>query len=87
MSEVELTTISMKGQVVIPQDIRKELEIKPGTKFAVYGKKDMVILKKVKIPSVEDFEKLVDYGIKFAKAKGIKSEEDVERMIHEARGV
>ncbi|MEK6984197.1 MAG: AbrB/MazE/SpoVT family DNA-binding domain-containing protein [Nanoarchaeota archaeon] len=87
MGEIEITTTSVKGQIVIPQDIRDDLDIKPGTKFAVYGKKDMVILKKIKTPTLEDFEKLVDFGVKFAKEKGIKSEKDVERMIHEARGV
>lgn len=87
MNEVEITQSSIKGQVVIPQGIRKELNITPGTKFAAYGKKDMVILKKIKTPTAEDFEKLVDFGTKFAKEKGIKSEKDVERMIHEARGV
>ncbi len=87
MNEVEMTTISIKGQVVIPQEIRNELDIKPGTKFAVYGKNDLVILKKVKTPTIEDFERLVDFGIKFAKKKGIKSEQQVVDMIHEARGV
>ena len=87
MEEIEITKTSMKGQVVIPEGIRKKLHIKPGTKFAAYGKKDIVILKKIKTPTVEDFEKLVDFGIKFAREKGIKSEKDVERMIHEARGV
>ncbi len=87
MGEVEITTTSMKGQVVIPQSIREELHIEPGTKFAAYGKNDMVILKKIKTPSTEDFEKLVDFGTKFAKQRGVKSEKDVERMIHEARRV
>lgn len=87
MSEVEITTTSIKGQVVIPQSIREELGIEPGTKFAAYGKKDIVILKKIKTPTLEDFEKLVDFGIKFAKERGIKSEKDVERIIHEVGGV
>ena len=71
----------MKGQVVIPQSIREMLDIKPGTTFAAYGKRDMVILKKIKTPTLEDFEKLVDFGVKFAKKKGIKSEEDIVRML------
>ncbi len=77
----------MKGQVVIPQSIREKLDIKSGTAFAAFGTKDMVILKKIKTPSIEDFEKLVDFGVKFAEEKGIKSEKDVVRMIHGARGV
>ena len=81
MTQVEITKASIKGQVVIPQSIREMLDIKPGTTFAAYGKNDMVILKKIKTPTLEDFEKLVDFGVKFAKKKGIKSEEDVVRML------
>ena len=43
--EPEVTTISEKGQVVIPQSIRKQLKIKPKNKFLVYGKDDTIILK------------------------------------------
>ena len=67
MSEIEITQASIKGQVVIPLSIREELNISPGTKFAAYGRKDMVILKKIKTPTIEDFERLVDFGVKFAK--------------------
>ena len=86
MEEVEITRTSMKGQVVIPEGIRKRLRIIPGTKFAAYGKNDIVILRKIKTPTAEDFEKLVDFGVKFAKERGIKSDKDVERMVHESRG-
>lgn len=85
MSEVEITTASVKGQVVIPQSIRDELDIVPGTRFAAFGRKDMIILKKIKTPTIEDFEKLVDFGVRFARERGIKSEKDVERMVHESR--
>ena len=87
MSQVQITTVSMKGQVVIPPDIPKKLSITEGTKLAVFGKKDMVILKKIKTPSSDDFERIVNFGVKFARERGITSEKDVERMIHEARGV
>jgi AbrB family looped-hinge helix DNA binding protein len=80
MSEVEITSASAKGQVVIPQKIREELGIVPGTKFAAYGKKDIVILKKLETPGVKDFERLVNFGIEFARRKGIRSEKDVERI-------
>ncbi|MFH1511502.1 MAG: AbrB/MazE/SpoVT family DNA-binding domain-containing protein [Candidatus Woesearchaeota archaeon] len=80
MSEVEITSASVKGQVVIPQKIREELGIVSGTKFAVYGKNDTVVLKKLRTPSAEEFEKLVNFGVKFAKEKGIKNEKDVERL-------
>lgn len=70
--KVELTTMSPKGQVVIPQSIREKLKIKAGEKFAVYGKDDTLMFKKIEMPTVEEFEKLVDWGVDFAKKKGIK---------------
>ena len=36
---------------------------------------------------LEEFERLTKWGSRHAKKMGIKSEEDVVRMIHEARGV
>ncbi|MEW6603055.1 MAG: AbrB/MazE/SpoVT family DNA-binding domain-containing protein [Thermoproteota archaeon] len=51
--ETEITTMSEKGQVVIPQKIRKSLKIKPRTKFAVYAKNDMIIMKAFEVPSLE----------------------------------
>ncbi len=51
--EPQVTTISEKGQIVIPQSIRKELGIKPKTKFLVYGKGDTVIMKKLELPDMK----------------------------------
>ena len=76
MSQVEMTTTSPKGQVVIPQEIREKMKIKEGTKFAVYGSGDTIIFKKMELPSVKEFEKIVDFGVKFAKKKRI-TEKDV----------
>lgn len=76
--EVQMTTASAKGQVVIPQEIREELGIGSGTKFAVYGKGDTIIFKRVEMPTVKDFEKLAAFGRKFAKKKGIKEKDVLE---------
>jgi AbrB family looped-hinge helix DNA binding protein len=43
----ELTRVSSKGQIVIPTDIRRKLNIKEGSVFAVTSKKDMIALKKL----------------------------------------
>ena len=62
--EPEVTTISEKGQVVIPQSIRKELRIKPKNKFLVYGRGNTIILKKLELPDLkkewENIFKLMD---------------------------
>ncbi len=76
MKEVQITTTSQKGQVVIPQEIRQQMKIESGTKFAVYGRGDTIIFKRVDLPTAEDFEKLAIFGRKFAIRKRIK-EKDV----------
>ena len=76
--KIKLTTASQKGQVVIPQGLRRELKIEEGTKFAVFGRGDTIILKKISVPTVKDFEKLASLGVKFAKKRGIKKEDVLE---------
>jgi AbrB family looped-hinge helix DNA binding protein len=41
------TTISTKGQLVIPADIREAMHIKPGTRFAVLREGNKIILRPV----------------------------------------
>ncbi|MGI0023922.1 MAG: AbrB/MazE/SpoVT family DNA-binding domain-containing protein [Nitrososphaera sp.] len=45
--------MSKKGQIVIPQKIRKNLKIKPRTKFAVYAKNDVIIIRAIEPPDLE----------------------------------
>ena len=78
MKEVQITTTSPKGQVVIPQEIRKHMGIESGTKFAVYGRGDTIIFKRVELPTIKDFEKLARFGRTFAKSKGIKKKDVLE---------
>jgi AbrB family looped-hinge helix DNA binding protein len=81
--EPEVTTISEKGQVVIPHSIRKELGIKPKNKFLVYGKGDTIIMKKLQLPSLkkewEDIFKMMD-----KKALTI-SDEEIQKEVAAAR--
>ena len=47
----ELSRVSSKGQLVIPQEIRKDLCIKEGDIFAATSTKhNMIILKKIENP-------------------------------------
>ena len=76
--EVQVTTTSEKGQIVIPQEIREEMGIHSGTKFAVYGKGDTIVFKRIELPTVKDFERLAKFGRTFAKSKGIKEKDVLE---------
>lgn len=52
MEDAEIMTVGAKGQIVIPEDIRKQLAIKPKTKLAVYRKDDKLIVTKLSLPVV-----------------------------------
>ena len=52
--EMNFTTLSSKGQVVIPQEIRKKMKLKKGTVFFINAKKNIVALKKVGIDLTEE---------------------------------
>ena len=86
--EVETTKMSSKGQIVIPQDIREEINADEGTIFAVIGSGDTIILKKLETPSKEDLienlGKIAKEGKKRTKKLGIK-ESDVPDMINKIR--
>lgn len=87
MTEVEITKMSSKGQIVIPRQLREEMDIREGETFAVAGNDDTIILKKVTVPSREElFQKVTKWGTEFAKKKGLK-EEDVMKIIHKRRGI
>jgi AbrB family looped-hinge helix DNA binding protein len=81
--EPQVTTISEKGQIVIPQSIRKELGIKPKTKFLVYGKGDTVIMKKLELP---DIKKEWNEIFKVMDKKNLKlSESEIQKEVAETR--
>ncbi len=84
MEKLEVTSMSSRGQVVIPQDIREHLGLKVGEKFVVVGEDDTVILKKITMPSFKNFDKLMQKTQQFAKDKGI-TPADVRGAVKRAR--
>lgn len=84
MKNIEITSISSRGQVVIPQSLRDRLKIHEGEKFVVIGEDNTIILKKLEMPSFRGVDKLLKKTREFAKKKGLK-ETDVEEAIREAR--
>jgi AbrB family looped-hinge helix DNA binding protein len=85
MASLATTKMTSRGQVVIPEDIRKRLNLKVGTQFVVVGEKDVVILKSISQPSMEDFDKLIAEARKQAKETGLKRS-DVHATIAKVRG-
>ena len=58
MAELTTTKMSLKGQVVIPEEIRKRLGLEAGTQFVVVADKDTVIMKAISPPSMDEFATL-----------------------------
>jgi len=72
MAALATTKMSSKGQVVIPEDIRKRLGLKAGSQFVVVGENDVVILKAISPPSMEEFDALIAKARKQARQAGMK---------------
>mgnify|MGYP001614314571 CR=1 FL=1 len=84
MEALEVTSLSSRGQIVIPQRLRDRLHLHEGEKFIVIGEDDTIVLKKMQVPSFKGFEGLLKKTRAFAKSKGIK-ETDVVEAIREVR--
>jgi len=87
MTEPEITTVSPKGQVVIPQSIRKRLRLAPRTKLLVYGEGDTVIMRRIRLPDIRDEWARICQIIEERNRKfGPLTEEDVKREVEAQRG-
>jgi AbrB family looped-hinge helix DNA binding protein len=85
MANIATTKMSSNGQVVIPEEIRKRLKLKKGSQFVVVSEKDVVILKAISPPSMDEFDALIADARKKAKEAGMKRS-DIEAAIVDARG-
>ena len=85
MAELATTKMSSKGQIVIPEEIRKRLGLEAGSQFVVVASKDTVILKTISPPSMEEFDELIDEARRQARRAGMKRS-DVKKAITEVRG-
>ena len=72
MARVATTRLSSKGQVVIPEEIRRRLGLATGVQFAVVGEGDVVVLKAVQPPSMRQFDDLVRAARKEARKAGMR---------------
>ena len=84
MKSVSTTKMSSKGQIVIPEEIRKSLKLATGDQFVVLGERDVIILKIVTPPSMKDFDDLVQNARKQAKKAGL-NKKDLKEFIKKSR--
>ncbi|MHB1907602.1 MAG: AbrB/MazE/SpoVT family DNA-binding domain-containing protein [Nitrososphaerales archaeon] len=84
--EPEIATVGQKGQIVIPQDLRKKLKITPKTKLLVYRRKDKLIISRLKVESLtEDLKNLFKEIDKESPKRRRSSEKETLREIQAYR--
>ena len=82
----EIITMSSKGQIVVPKELREEMKIASGTNFVIFGRDSTLILKKIEVPKADEvFEKVHKWGVELAKKKGLK-EEDFIKKTNKSKG-
>jgi AbrB family looped-hinge helix DNA binding protein len=84
--EPDVTVVSGKGQVVIPQSIRVKLGIGPKTKLLVYGYQDAVIMKKLEVPDIaKELETMYRRMDERIAKYGELSEQEINEIIQKRR--
>ena len=84
--KADVTVVSEKGQVVIPQTIRKKLGIGPKTKLLIYGYQDAVIMKKLEVPDItKELEALYKRIDKKIAKYGELANEEINEVIQNYR--
>ncbi|MBD3334611.1 MAG: AbrB/MazE/SpoVT family DNA-binding domain-containing protein [Candidatus Eisenbacteria bacterium] len=84
MTEPATTRMSSRGQVVIPEEIRQRLGLKPGSRFVVVGNRDLLILKAIAPPSMDDFEELAAEARRQARRAKMKRS-DIDKAVKAVR--
>ena len=86
MSEVSLTRLSSKGQIVVPKSLREIMGLEEGEVFALFGEGDTIILKRLELPSDKEFKRLLDWGEKYAKTHGITRKQVLKAIEDHRKG-
>ena len=79
------TKMSSRGQVVIPESIREKLGLEPGAQFGVVGQNDVVMLKLIEPPSMEEYPSLKKRLRRQARQAKLKRA-DIPKAVARARG-
>ena len=87
MGMVSTTRMSSKGQVVIPEDVRKALGLEVGAQFVVMGDGDTVVLKLIAAPAKSELRAMIGKVRSQARRAGMKSSDvgDAIRRVRRGR--
>ena len=57
--KMEITSMSTKGQIVIPRDLRKMLGLVSGSKFEILTDGKRILLRLLRLSEVKGFQRLI----------------------------
>jgi AbrB family looped-hinge helix DNA binding protein len=88
----EIATVGSKGQIVIPNELRRQLKIVPKSKLAIYRRKDKLVITKLKFTSIQkELNSLLNKIDSESKGRGKKKPsereilKEIEAYRHEKR--
>ena len=84
MRDLAVTSMSSKGQVVIPAKIRDDLGLQPGVKLMVATDGESVLLKPIQPPSMAAFEALISESRKITRELDL-APSDLQEAIRQVR--
>lgn len=75
----DVITVSSKGQITIPSSLRKRYDLEEGDRMIVVPVEEGLMLKKIDLPSVEEFRERVE-------AREVElTLDDIVDIVHEHR--
>lgn len=80
----EMTSVSSKGQIVLPKAIRNSLNLIPGSKLMVFSDGNSILIKPVIQPDISEFQQMMDDAQKWAEEVGL-TEDDITDAIRTVR--
>ena len=80
-----MTRLSERGQIVIPTELRKSMNLKEGERFIIMGVGDTIVLRKLELSQERlRLKKLIRESHEKARKAGF-SEEEVTKLIRETK--
>ena len=80
----DITSLSSKGQIVLPISIRKGMNIQTGAKFIVISDGESILLKPIIEPDITEVRSMMDSAMEWASEIGL-TENDIDDAIKTVR--
>jgi len=81
---VSITKISSKGQVVIPLEIRKKMNLEEGNLLIISDSDDSICMKRIELPKIKSWKEATK-PFRDAAKKSNFSNDDLKKLIEESR--